>query len=151
MTMKTDLQGAIDIASFERRFEQLRRDGWALFPGAASNDLIAAATHAIARDCAHNYDRARQVEYDNLSFCPDLRDKPPIDELLTRSSARILLDLLLGWDKIAYAPDKSRSDRPTTLTNPIPRCRTSTASATASTVFRLEVRSQISLLLSACS
>jgi Phytanoyl-CoA dioxygenase (PhyH) len=104
MTMKTDLQGAIDIASFERRFEQLRRDGWALFPGAASNDLVAAATYAIAHDCAHNYDRGRQVEYDNISFCPDLRDKPPIDELLTRSSARILLDLVLGWDEIAYAP-----------------------------------------------
>jgi hypothetical protein len=116
--MTTNLQGASDIHSFERQFAQLRRDGWALFAGAVSNDLVAAATNAIAHDRSHNYDQARQVEYDNISFCPELRDKPPIDELLTRSSARILLDLVLGWDKIAYTPGQiairqaQNTDRP---------------------------------------
>jgi hypothetical protein len=99
-----DLEGAIDFASCKNQFEHLRRDGWAFFPGAVSNDLVAAAIDAIAHDCAHNYDPARQAEYDNISFCPNLRDKQAIDQLLTRSSARKLLDLALGWENVDYSP-----------------------------------------------
>jgi hypothetical protein len=55
--MTTNLQGAIDTTSFERQFAQLRRNSWALFPGAVSNDFVAPATSAIAHDRAHNYDR----------------------------------------------------------------------------------------------
>jgi hypothetical protein len=55
-------------AATERRFEQLRRNGWALFPTAVSNDLIAAAMDAIQADLTHNYDPDRQSEYDNISF-----------------------------------------------------------------------------------
>ena len=104
MKTTTTSRSALDGASREQQFAHLRRHGWALFPGAVSNDLVATAIHAIAHDRAHNNDRGRQVEYDNISFCPDLRDKPPIDNLLSRSSARTLLDRALGWDEVSYAP-----------------------------------------------
>jgi Phytanoyl-CoA dioxygenase (PhyH) len=84
--------------------ERLRQDGWALFPGAVSGDLVKLAIDAIKADCAHNYDPARQREYDNISFCPDLRDRPPISELLTHSTARTLLDRVLGWNEIEFSP-----------------------------------------------
>jgi ectoine hydroxylase-related dioxygenase (phytanoyl-CoA dioxygenase family) len=86
----------------EQRFEQLRRHGWALFPAAVSNDLVAAATRAIRADLAHNYEPDRQREYDNISFCPDLRDKAPIAELLTHSAAKTILDRALGWNEVEY-------------------------------------------------
>src|SRR5262249_61690442 len=40
--------------------------------------------------------------YDNLSYCPDLRDKPPISQLLTHSPARAILDRALGWNEIEH-------------------------------------------------
>jgi hypothetical protein len=86
----------------ERRFEHLRRNGWALFPAAVPNDLVAAATHAIHADRAHHHDPQRQIEYDNISCCPDLRDRPPISELLTHSPAKAILDHALGWNEIEY-------------------------------------------------
>jgi Phytanoyl-CoA dioxygenase (PhyH) len=87
---------------YQQRFAQLHRDGWALFPAAVSNDLVGAARQAIEADLAHNYEPDRQREYDNISFCPDLRDQPPIAELLTHSSAKAILDRALGWDDIEY-------------------------------------------------
>jgi hypothetical protein len=78
---------ADSLAVTERRFVHLRRNGWALFPAAVPNDLIAAATYAIHADRAHRHDSKRQIEYDNISYCLDLRDKPPISEkpsLITR-------------------------------------------------------------------
>jgi hypothetical protein len=79
---------ADSLAVTGRRFEHPRRNGWALFPAAVSNDLIAAATHAIHADRAHDHDPKRQSEYDNISYCPDLRDKPPISELLTHFTCK---------------------------------------------------------------
>jgi len=83
---------------------RLRQDGWGLFPGAVSADLVTTAIDAIKSDCAHNYDPTRQREYDNISFCPDLRDKPQIAELLTHSTGKTLLERVLGWDAIEFSP-----------------------------------------------
>jgi hypothetical protein len=94
--------GADAPAFDEARFAQFRRDGWALFPAVVSNDLVSTALNVIAADRAHNYDSSRQREYDNISYCPDLRDKPPISELLTHSPARAILDRALGWGEIAH-------------------------------------------------
>ena len=94
---------ADSLAVTERRLEHLRRNGWALFPVAVSNDLIAAATRAIHADRAHRHDPARQIEYDNISYCPDLRDKPPIRKLLTHSPAKRILDRALGWNEIEFS------------------------------------------------
>jgi hypothetical protein len=59
------------------QFDGLRQDGWAFFPAAVSSDLARPALDAIEADRAHDYEPARQRDYDNISFCPDLRDKPP--------------------------------------------------------------------------
>jgi hypothetical protein len=96
------------LAVTDGRFEHLRRNGWALFPAAVPNDLIAAATHAIHADRTHHHDPKRQSEYDKISYCPDLRDKPPISELLTHSPAKAILDHALGWNKIEYYHGKLR-------------------------------------------
>jgi hypothetical protein len=85
-------------------FERLRQDGWVLFPGAVSGDLLTTAIDAIKADCAHNYDPKRQREYDNISFCPDLRDKPAIRELLTHSTGKTILERVLGWQEIGFSP-----------------------------------------------
>jgi hypothetical protein len=86
------------------QFEGLRQDGWAHFPEAVPSDLVTTAIDAIKADCAHNYDPTRQREYDNISFCPDLCDKPPISELLTHSTGRTVLDRVLGWHEIEFSP-----------------------------------------------
>ena len=93
---------ADSAAAAEQRFAQLHRHGWARFPAAVSNDLVAAATRAIRADLADNYQPDRQREYDNISFCPGLRDKAPIARLLTHSSASSILDRALGWDRIDH-------------------------------------------------
>ena len=87
-------------ATFGQRFEQLRRNGWALFPAAVSKELVAAASRAIRADLAFNYDSDRDVEYQNMSWCPDLRSSAPITELLACSSAKTILDSMLGWEEI---------------------------------------------------
>jgi hypothetical protein len=86
----------------EKQFEHLRRNGWARFPAAVSDDLVAAAMQAIQADLANNYDPERQSEYDSRSYCQSLRNQPPIAELLSHSSARSILDRALGWDEIEH-------------------------------------------------
>jgi ectoine hydroxylase-related dioxygenase (phytanoyl-CoA dioxygenase family) len=83
----------------EQRLEQLRKHGWALFPAAVSKDLVAAASRAIRDDLASNYDSDRRVEYENISYCPDLRRSAQITELLTHSSAKTILDRMLVWEE----------------------------------------------------
>lgn len=92
----------LDALAAENWSGQLRQDGWAFFPRAVSCELVAAAADAIQADLARNYDPGRQMEYDHISYCPDLRDKAPIAELLTHSSARAVLDTALGWNAIAH-------------------------------------------------
>jgi hypothetical protein len=45
---------------------------------------------------------ARQVDYDNISYCPGLPGTAPIVDLLIQSPARHYLDDWLGWDAIAH-------------------------------------------------
>ena len=103
-------------------FNHLRRNGWAVFPDAAWSELVKSAITAIKADCAHNYDPGRQREYDNISFCPDLRDKPPISELLTHSMGRTILDRALGWDKIDFAPRTDRNKASPQHGQALPTC-----------------------------
>jgi len=83
---------------------QLRAHGYAHFPRLVPTSLVAAAREAIKVDLRERYDPQRQLEYDNQSYCPDLRGTPPIMNLLEASPARDLLDEALGlayveWDK----------------------------------------------------
>ena len=63
---------------------------------------MATALKAIERDLAENYDPGRQLEYDNQSYCPDLRGTPPIMGLLETSPARDMLDEALGVDNVEW-------------------------------------------------
>jgi hypothetical protein len=68
---------------------------------AAVLDRAAFATAESARTLLRSR-TGHQSEYDNISYCPDLRDKPPISELLTHSPAKAILDHALGWNEIEY-------------------------------------------------
>jgi hypothetical protein len=81
---------------------QLRRDGWVRLPGAVDGSLVSAALRAIQDDLARHFDPERQIEYDNISYCPGLRGASPIIDLLTQSPARQYLDDWLGWDSIGH-------------------------------------------------
>jgi hypothetical protein len=80
-----------------------RRDGYARFPGLCPQSLVRAARAAIEHDLATNYDPARQVEYDHRSYCPGLRDTPPIMALLLESGIAARLDEVLGFDRLIYS------------------------------------------------
>lgn len=64
--------------------------------------LVAAARDAIETDLSSNYDPERQSEYDNQSFCPEIRSSAPIMNLLLRSPVHDILDEIFELDKIAW-------------------------------------------------
>ena len=84
--------------------EQLRTQGFAEFPRLTPEPLIKAARNAIELDLSSNYDPNRQTEYDNQSYCPELKGTSPIMNLLLQSPVHNILDELFGisnieWDK----------------------------------------------------
>lgn len=84
--------------------EQLRTQGFAQFPRLTPEPLISAARDAIERDLRTHYDPQRQTEYDNQSYCPDLKGTPPIMNLISQSAVHKLLDEIfelenIDWDK----------------------------------------------------
>jgi hypothetical protein len=82
--------------------EHLRTQGFAHFPGLTPEPLIRAALEAIEMDLNSNYDAERQVEYDNRSYCPDLKGTPPIMNLLLQSPVHDLLDEIFEADKLGW-------------------------------------------------
>lgn len=83
---------------------RLRRDGYAVFPRLCPEALVAAARAAIDRDLAANYDPKRQIEYDHISSCPDLRRARVLMALLLKSGIREKLDEAIGFRRLAYDP-----------------------------------------------
>ena len=81
---------------------RLRTEGYAHFPRLVPEPLVNAALKAIGRDLRENYDPRRQLEYDNQSYCPDLRGTPPVMNLLEASPARDRLDEALGIDNVEW-------------------------------------------------
>ncbi len=81
---------------------ELRTHGYAHFPRLVPEALVAAARAAIELDLHEHYDPRRQLEYDNQSYCPDLRGTPPIMNLLEASPARDILDEALGIGNVAW-------------------------------------------------
>lgn len=84
--------------------EHLRVQGYAHFAGLTPEPLVTAARKAIELELSNNYEPERQLEYDNQSYCPDLRGSPPIMNLLVQSPVHNKLDEILGlenidWDK----------------------------------------------------
>jgi len=82
--------------------EQLRTQGFAQFPGLTPAPLVKAARAAIDIDLSRNYDLKRQVEYDNQSYCPDLKGTPPIMNLISQSAVQKLLDEIFELDNIDW-------------------------------------------------
>jgi hypothetical protein len=82
--------------------EQLRAQGYAHFAGLTPGPLVTSARKAIELDLSSNYEPERQVEYDNQSFCPDLRGSPPIMNLLIESPVHNVLDETFGVDEIGW-------------------------------------------------
>lgn len=79
-------------------------DGFAIFPQLIAPELVERARSAIDEDLRLRFDPARQSEYDNQSYCPDLRGTPPILDLLENSPMVGVLDEVLGlsaidWDR----------------------------------------------------
>lgn len=82
----------------------LRRDGYAIFRDLVPIGLISAARRVIDEDLQKNYDSSRQVEYDNQSYCPGIRDSRVITDLVKKSPVRALIDEALGWHSVDVWP-----------------------------------------------
>jgi ectoine hydroxylase-related dioxygenase (phytanoyl-CoA dioxygenase family) len=100
--------------------EQIREQGFARFPGLCPGPLIKAALDAIADDRANNFDPARQTEYDNRSYCPDLRATRPITNLLDQSPVLNLLDEIFEVDKIGWSDGQIAIRRAHNFSEPVP-------------------------------
>ena len=93
-----------DLATGADWRARFRRDGYVVFPKLCPEPLVAAARAAIDRDLAANYDPARQIEYDHISSCPDLRRSPVLMALLLKSGIRQKLDEAIGFKRLAFDP-----------------------------------------------
>lgn len=100
--------------------EHLRTQGFAHFPGLTPEPLIRAALEAIEMDLNSNYDAERQVEYDNRSYCPDLKGTPPIMNLLLQSPVHDLLDEIFEADKLGWDGGQIAIRRAHNVPEPIP-------------------------------
>lgn len=76
--------------------EQFRRDGYMVFPQLVPASLVEAARQKIAENLAEHYDELRLVEYNNRSWCPELRDSPELLQLLDNEAVLSILDAALG-------------------------------------------------------
>ena len=100
--------------------EHLRTHGFAHFPGLTPEPLIRAALEAIEMDLNSNYDTERQVEYDNRSYCPDLKGTPPIMNLLLQSPVHDLLDEIFEADKLGWDGGQIAIRRAHNFPEPVP-------------------------------
>ena len=100
--------------------EHLRTQGFAHFTGLTPEPLIRAALEAIEMDLNSNYDAERQVEYDNRSYCPDLKGTPPIMNLLLQSPVHDLLDEIFEADKLGWDGGQIAIRRAHNVPEPIP-------------------------------
>ncbi|HEU0252764.1 MAG TPA: hypothetical protein VFR12_06995 [Pyrinomonadaceae bacterium] len=100
--------------------EHLRTQGFAQFPGLTPEPLIRAALEAIEMDLSSNYDPERQVEYDNRSYCPDLKGTPPIMNLLSQSPVYNLLDGIFEVDKLGWDGGQIAIRRAHNFPEPVP-------------------------------
>lgn len=83
---------------------RLKQEGYAVFSKLVDQELIDAARRAIDDDMARHYDPAHYAEYEAQSYCPGLRKKHVITDLLEESAAKRVVDDVLGWRKISYGP-----------------------------------------------
>ncbi len=82
--------------------EHFRTQGFAHFTDVTPEPLISVARNAIETDLSSNFDPERQSEYDNQSYCPQLRGSAPIMNLLLQSPVQNILDEIFELDKIHW-------------------------------------------------
>ena len=75
---------------------EFRRDGYIAFPQLVPAQLVEAARAKITQSVAEHYDESKLVEYNNRSWCPELRRAPEILRLLNNAEVRPVLDAALG-------------------------------------------------------
>ena len=80
----------------------MRTNGYAVFPDLLPEGLAQNAFNAIEADLRENFDPSQQTAYDNQSYCPGLKDTPPIMDLLTNKPFSDLLDAALGVENIGW-------------------------------------------------
>jgi len=100
--------------------EHLKANGYAHFTRMTPESLMTPARKAIEFDLSSNYDPKRQGEYDNRSYCPDLREAPPIMNLLTESPILNVLDETFGLDQIDWDKGQIAIRRAHNHSEPIP-------------------------------
>ncbi len=81
------------VAPWTRNF---RRDGYAHFKQLVPAALVEAARRTILNDVEKNFDPARLVEYNNRSWCPDLRNAPQIQRLFENKAVQAITNEALG-------------------------------------------------------
>lgn len=82
--------------------EHFRNQGYVRFEGLTPGPLVMAARKAIEHDLDTNYQPELQLEYDNRSYCPNLKGTPSIMNLLLKSPVHNILDEIFGLDHIDW-------------------------------------------------
>lgn len=100
--------------------EHLRAQGYAHFRALAPEPLVTSARKAIELDLNTNYEPERQLEYDNQSFCPELKGAPAIMNLLLEPSVQKILDKTFGLDQIDWDKGQIAIRRAHNYHKPVP-------------------------------
>lgn len=100
--------------------EHLRAQGYAQFPALIPGPVVRSARRAIELDLNTNYEPERQLEYDNQSYCPALRESPPIMDLILQPSVQNILDETFGLDQIDWSNGQIAIRRAHNYHTPVP-------------------------------
>jgi len=76
--------------------DPFRRDGYVHFEQLLPPAPIEIARQAILRDVTDHFDPSRLVEYNNQSWCPELRNSPPIKSLFENKAVQAITGQALG-------------------------------------------------------
>jgi len=82
--------------------DALHSQGYVLFPELIEKSVLQAARKRIDKDLAEHYDSTRQIEYDQRSYCPDLRGSREIMNLLENKSLDYVIDATVGLDRVGH-------------------------------------------------
>ncbi len=80
----------------------LHNQGYVQFPELIEKSVIQAARKRIDNDLQNHYDPKRQVEYDQRSYCPDLRGSREIMRLLKNTAVECVIDATVGLDQVGH-------------------------------------------------
>jgi hypothetical protein len=80
------------------------KNGYAHFPRLLDEKTVKAARKRIDKDIAKNYDPTRKTEYDNQSYCPDIRSSKEITALFTHPEVQRRVDALVPLDQLGFDP-----------------------------------------------